>query len=140
MKHAAFVLPAIVSVVVLSLLGMQQRSISIAENENRRLSSLLAAAESERADRGSSASKEDNKPINWKSLSGQLAEMRYSGGTGDSRPYDRLELRLKSMSKEEILEAINTVAGLDSIGRSRAMIDGLLTRKLIERDPIIGTV
>lgn len=137
MNYAAYILPVIASVGVLSLLGVQQRSISTVENENRRLRSLLAVVELEWSDKGTSVSKEDKKPINWKTFSNQLAEMRHSGGTGDSRPYERLVLRLKSMSKEEILVAIESAAALDSIGGSRATIDGLLTRELIERDPML---
>jgi hypothetical protein len=137
MKHAACVIPGIALVCVASVLAVQQRSIFAAENENRRLRSLLEIAESERETEASFTSKEDNKPINWKTFSSQLAEMRHSGGTGDSRPYERLVLRLKSMSKEEIMAAMEAVAALDSIGDSRTMIDALLTQELIERDPIL---
>ncbi len=142
MKPTIFIPPLVALVIVGGWIGTQRRSIATLEKESVLLRKHLAALSSGSGpDAPSSKPKtaaklaKSKEPIDWKKIAGQFAEMRQSGGMGDMRTMMRFQQRLQSMSKEELVAALDEIAALDLPAESRAMLEQMLIGPLVRKDP-----
>ena len=143
LKAKYLILPVIVLVLAGGWLGSQRRSISTLENESALMQKHITAARSSgfAADSahakpaGPAKSAKDKEPLDWKKIAGQFAEMQQSGGMGDMRTLMRLQQRLQTMTKEELVSALDEIAALDLPEQSRATLEQMLIGPLVEKDP-----
>jgi hypothetical protein len=84
---------------------------------------------------GPAKAAKEKEPLDWKKIAEQFAEMQQGGGMGDIRSMIRLQQRLQSMSKEELIAALDEIAALDLPADSRNMLEQTLIGSLIQKDP-----
>lgn len=77
----------------------------------------------------------EKEPLDWKKVAAQFAEMRQTGGMTDMRTMMRLQQRLQSMTKEELVTAFDEIAALDLPEESHAMLEQMLIGPLVQKDP-----
>lgn len=133
-----------VALVVASVwLGSQRRSISALESESVVLQKHIAAARTSGPGADSTAAKpappakaaKDKEPLDWKKVAAQFEEMQRSGGMGDMRTMLKFQQRVQSMSKEEIIAALDEIAALGLPEPSRAKLEQMLVGPLAQKDP-----
>lgn len=139
MKPTLLVLPVASLVLVASWIGSERNSISALENESTVLKSALAARASglevdTAAPKVKSADQlaKEKAPIDWKKIAAQMAEMR-SGG--DMRAYFQLQKKLRALSKEELISALDEIVTLDLPSESVQMLQQMLLAPLCEDYP-----
>ena len=124
-------------------IGTQRQSISTLEKESALLRNHIAAARASAASEASphaaktptgKATKE-KEPIDWKKVAAQMLEMRNGEGMGDMRTMIRMQQRLQSMTKEEMVAALDEIGTLDLPAESRQMLEQMLIGPLVEKDP-----
>jgi len=118
------------------------RSISSLEEERVTLRKRIAAATgssgaglmlANRPSKSGTVSGKDR--IDWKSLSAQLASAQEGSGIGDMRAMMNFQQRLEKMTKEEMADALDEIAGLDLPEATRAMLESMIIDPLIALDP-----
>lgn len=128
--------------VVAGWIGSERHSISTLEQESTVLKECLAArssgsgpgAASAKAKATGKQAKEKDR-IDWKKIAAQMVEMMKSNGTGDMRTMMHLQQKLQSMSKEEMISAMDEIAALDLPDASRQMLEQMLIGPLCQKDP-----
>jgi hypothetical protein len=95
------------------------------------------AAREDKRTRKITASSADG-PIDWKSFAEDLIEMENGGGMKNMKSLIGFQNRVAGMSKEEILAALEEIAGLDLDDEARAMLEEMLVTPLIEQDPALA--
>lgn len=142
MKPVTFIPPVVALVIAASWLGAQHHSISVLESESALLRKHIddvraasASPDSARPDKPSGARAKDKEPLDWKKIAAEVAEMRGANGMGDMRTMIHLQQRLLSMSKEELVAALEEIASLDISNDARGMLEQMLIGPLIEKDP-----
>ncbi|MEO5914165.1 MAG: hypothetical protein ABIS50_08030 [Luteolibacter sp.] len=142
MKPTLFILPVLALVVVAGWIGSERNSISTLEQQSAVLKERLAARSSGSGpDTSSSKAKSPDKlakekeRIDWKKVAVQMAEMRQSNGMGDMRTMIRMQQKLQSMSKEELVSALDEIAALDLPDETRQMLEQMLIGPLCQKDP-----
>ena len=136
--------PAAALVLVGAWLGILRLSIAAMEAQNGMLRKHIAAARlvgstGEGAQASTAADKlaKDGGPLDWPKLAGVVAEMQKSGGLGDLRTMVHLQQRLRTMSADQLVAALDDIAALGLPAASRAMLEPLLITQLIEQDPAL---
>ncbi len=76
----------------------------------------------------------EKETIDWKKVAAEMGEMR-NGGMGDMRTFMRFQQKLQSMSKEELVSALEEIVGLDLPDESRQMLEQMLLGPLCQKDP-----
>ncbi|HEX7261497.1 MAG TPA: hypothetical protein VF258_06745, partial [Luteolibacter sp.] len=143
MELKTFIPPAIALMLSMVWIGHQRQSLSTLVEESALLEKHIAAAHASGpiADpahahsAGPAKSAKDKEPIDWKKIAGQLAESRQSGGMGDMRTMIKLQQRLQSMSKEDLLAALDEIAALDLTADARKMLEQMLIGTLAQKEP-----
>lgn len=118
---------------------MQMRSISSLEDERTVLRKQIAAASPSgggaggrptgRSVEGKTGGGKGN--IDWKALAAQLASEQEGGGVGDSRAM----MRIEKMSDDEMLAALDEIAGLELSPEDRTVLESMIIDPLIEKNP-----
>ncbi|RFC46748.1 MAG: hypothetical protein DUW69_001610 [Verrucomicrobia bacterium] len=134
--------PAVALVLVGTWLGILHLSIAAMDSENRLLRQHIAAARrGGPADTHSHAKTDkpvkDNAPLDWSKLAGGVAWMQKSGGLGDLRTMVHLQQRLQSMTREELVAALDKIATLGLPNTSRAILEPWILAPLIDQDPAL---
>ncbi len=134
--------PAVALLIVGGWIGTQRHSISTLDKESALFRNHLAAA---RASAGSDVSSpvkipgansaKDKKPVDWKQVAAQMEEMQRNNGIGDMRAMIHLQQRLQSMTKEELVAAMDEIAKLDLPAGAREELEQMLIGPLVEKDP-----
>jgi hypothetical protein len=134
-------------VIALVLAGLwvadQRLSISTLERASSLLQEHLTAARSASLNTHSKYAKPtatasaatNKKPLDWKEIADQLAEMNQSGGLYDLRLMKRLQQCTQAMSKEELVTALDEISALDLPAVSRDELEQLLIGELVAKDP-----
>lgn len=142
MKPVTFIPPVVALVIAGSWLGVQQHSISVLESESTLLRKHIADARaasvspaSAKPDKPPGAKAKDKEPLDWKKIAAEAEETRGANGMGDMRTMIHLQQRLLSMSKEELVAALDEIATLDLSSAARGMLEQMLIGPLIEKDP-----
>lgn len=142
LKITSLIPPVVALLVAGAWIASQRQAISTFENESTMLEKHIAAARSASAadpargkPAGPAKAAKAKEPLDWKKIAGQFAEMQQSGGMGDMRTMIRLQQRLQSMSKEELVAALDEIAALDLPAESRAMLEQMLIGPLVTKDP-----
>lgn len=143
LKTSSLIPPLVALVVAGVWIGSQRRSISALESESVVLQKHIAAARTSGPGVDSAAAKpappakaaKDKEPLDWKKVAAQFEEMQRSGGMGDMRTMMKLQQRLRSMTKEEIIAALDEIAALDLPEQSRDMLEQMLIGPLAQKDP-----
>ena len=137
-------------VLALALVGgwntYQRQSICTEEVATASLQKQIAAARSlgpgadpSRSRNATSASAaKDKAPLDWKKNLTQFAEMEQNAGSGDRRAMIRLSECLESMSKEELVAALDDIAVLVLSNDSRYTLESSLMSLLMAKDPELG--
>jgi hypothetical protein len=137
-------------VLALALVGVwityQRQSISAEEGASASLQKQILVARSSgpgadptRSKNATSASAaEDKAPLDWKKNLTQFAEMEQNDGSSDRRAMVRLNECLESMSKEELLAALDDIAALVLSHESRFTLECSVMGQLMARDPEFG--
>ncbi len=77
----------------------------------------------------------NGQPIDWKSLAAQLVEIQKSNQDSDDTVLDQFEKRLKTMSRDELIAALEEVSALGLNKEEFGLLEELLVEHLIEQDP-----
>ena len=141
MKAQSLIPPVLAMVVAGVWLGSQRRTIAVLEDESAVLKKHIAArttggdgvAASGKPDRPVKAGKERER-IDWKEVAGNFAEMS-SGGISDMRGMIRLQQRLLEMDTDELIAALDEIAGLELSEQARMMLEQAVLGPLVEKDP-----
>ncbi|MEO5716280.1 MAG: hypothetical protein ABIT37_22565 [Luteolibacter sp.] len=143
MKPTSFIPPVLSLLIVGGWIGSQRQSISAMEKESIslrkhiadvRASSQAAAGPTKKPAAPGKVAK-DKESIDWKKLAAQMAEMQQGGGMGDMRAMMHFQQRMQSMTKEEMVAALEEIAALDVPAEVRAMLEGMILNPLLEKDP-----
>ena len=143
MKPTSFIPPIISLLIAGGWIGSQRQSISAMEKDSVllrkhiadvRASSQSAAGPIKKPAAPGKVAK-DKEPIDWKKLAAQMAEMQQGGGMGDMRTMMRFQQRMQSMTKEDMVAALEEIAALDVPAEVRAMLEGMIINPLLEKDP-----
>jgi len=135
--------PAVALVLVGTWLGIQLLAISTMESENGVLRKAIAAARllaaGGKGGHAKAADKlaRDTGPLDWAKLAAVAAEMQKSGGLGDLRTMVHLQQRLRGMTREELVAALDEIAAIELPAASRAALEPLLIGPLLEKDPAL---
>ena len=143
LKPASFIPPVVALAISGILIGSQRQSISVLEKESLSLQRHIAAVRAPDSDKDTSRGKsvplsksaKSKEAMDWKKIAAEMAEMQRSGGMGDMRTMIRLQQRLQSMSKEDLVAALDEIAALDLPEDSRNMLEQMLVGPLIQKDP-----
>ena len=137
LKPASLILPVITLVVAGAWIGSQRRSIATLEQESSLLQKQLCAARS--ADESarpkpntSRKSTQEMEPIRWQNIAGKITALQRGGDMPD---LTRFQQQLASLSRTELVAALDEIAALDLPPESRAILEGMLIGPLIEQDP-----
>ncbi len=143
MKSITFIPPVVALVIVGGLIGSQRQTISAIEHQSVvlrkhiaavRESSLAATVTSKKSAVPGKVTK-DKDAIDWKKVAVQMAEMQQGGGMSDMRAMMRFQQKMQSMTKEEMVAALEEIAALDVPAEVRAMLEGMIINPLLEKDP-----
>ncbi len=143
MKPTSLIPPVVALLIVGGWIGTQRQSIATLDKESALLRTHIANA---RASAGSEASShaaktpngkptKDKEPIDWKKVASEMAEMQHNNGMGDLRSMVHMQQRLLSMTKEELVSALDEIAKLDLPAEARQMLEQMLIGPLVEKDP-----
>ncbi len=145
-KPTHFILPVISLVLVIFVvgwIGRERSSISTLEEESTVHQSVLAARSSgmgpEAAPLKSKSTNRQTKqkePINWKTVTAQIAGMHGRISEAQFQSYLRLMEKFNALSKEELISALDELATLDVTDKkSRQMLQILVLGSLCQKDP-----
>ena len=132
--------PAVALVLVGTWLGIQLLAISTMASENGVLRKAIAAARLLATGGHAKAVDKlarDTGRLEWPKLAAVAAEMQKSGGLGDLRTMVHLQQRLRSMTREELVAALDEIAATELPAASRAALEPLLIGPLLEKDPAL---
>ena len=102
----------------------------------QRIAAIHAAGSGPDTAKGTSGKgAKDKSRLDWKKLGQQFADRQRGGGMGDMRSLIRLQQQVQAMSKEELVAALDEIAGLDLTAEARQMLESTLFGRLIEKDP-----
>lgn len=140
MKPTLFIPPAIALVAVGGWLANQRQSIESLEKESTLLRLLIAAihvagSDPDAAKSTSEKGAKDKLRLDWKKIAQQFADGQRGGGMGDMRSMIRFQQQMQAMSKEELVAALDEIAGLDLTAEVRETLESTLLGRLIEKDP-----
>lgn len=129
------------SAVVLGVLGVwivnQRQMIATVEQESKLLQGRIAAARSTAShplDSSAAASGKTTKStarIDWKKSVAQLADPQHA----DGRATLRMQQQVLAMTKEELISALDEVAGMQLPDEARQKLENTLIAQLIDIDP-----
>lgn len=137
MKPTLFIPPAIALVAVGGWLANQRQSIESLEQEGtllrQRIAAIQAAGSDPEAAKGTSGKDAKHRSrLDWKKIGLELAEVRRGGGM---RSMIRFQQQVQAMSKEELVAALDEIAGLDLTTEARQTLESTLIGQLAEKDP-----
>ena len=143
LKLSSFIPPVVALAIAGGWIGAQHQSLSALEKESvllrKHIATARASAESAAVSRGTKVPNgktvNAKEPIDWKKVAGEMAEMQRSNGMGDMRTMIRIQQRLQSMTKEELVAALDQIATLELPAESRNMLEQMLIGPLVEKDP-----
>ena len=143
--------PVVALVIAGGWLASQHQSITRLEQESSILRKSMAAGSSGAEDDSPGAKKalsakaaKDKEPLDWKKIAAQFAEMRKNDdidnidniyNMDNMRTMMRFKHRLQTMTKEELVAALDEIAALDLTAKSRARLEQMLLEPLIQKDP-----
>ncbi len=141
MKTSTWITPAVVLLVAGALITTQRRSISKLEEETTGLQKQIVAIDSTPAKpRPVTQPTKANDSINWNEFVSKMEESRQGGrfrseNMGSMR---LIEVRLQSMTKEELSAELEKTAALDLSPPYPDLIKGMIMTPLITKAPEIG--
>lgn len=142
MKPTLLLPPVVALIVAVAWVGNGRQKIASLEKESAVLKQRLAArSDGLSAGDPSSRAKPPGKPakgkepIDWKQVAAQMLEMNRGGGMGDMRTMIRLQQRIQSMEREELVAALDEIAAMDLPEKSRQMLEQMLIGQLCQKDP-----
>ncbi|MEO6473823.1 MAG: hypothetical protein ABIQ96_01805 [Luteolibacter sp.] len=117
----------------------QMRSISSLEHDGQELRGKISVAlasgsvpDAPHAKGGHSAAKD---AIDWKRMPAAMAAVRNGGEKAQLRAMIDLQQRLKNMTREEMIAALDEIAGLDLSDEDREALIAMILEPLIKLDP-----
>ena len=141
LKISSLIPPAVALLVAGAWIASQRQAISTFENESTVLEKHIAAARSASAadparakPAGPAKTAKAKEPLDWKKIAAQFAEMQQSSGMGDMRTIIRLQQRLRAMTQQEIVAALDEIASLGLAEDSRSLLEQMLIGPLVEKD------
>jgi hypothetical protein len=141
LKAILFLPPVIAAVAVAAWLANGRGAITTLEEQSTVLRQRLAARSSSLTENSTTRpdtptkSQDVKMPLDWKEFAAQMQEMRSSGGMSDIRSTIRLQQRIQSMTRDELVNALDEIAALDLPADSKEMLEQLLFGPLSQKDP-----
>jgi hypothetical protein len=142
LKTKLFLPPLISLAIAGTWLGNQRHSISSLEEQSRVLELAIAsrntnplAENSPGTPSSATKPKKGEESLDWKKIAASFEEMERGGGMGDMRSQIKFQQRIQSMSKEDLIIALDEIAALDIAKKSRERLEQLLISSLGEKDP-----
>lgn len=140
LKASHIIPPLLALVLVVAWNASQMRSISSLENEGAELrtkiTTALASGSSRpaltRVQSGLSGGKDS---IDWKKMPAMIAAVQKGGEKSQLRAMIDLQQRLKNMTREEMIAALDEIAGLDLTEEEREELIAMILEPLIKLDP-----
>jgi RNA polymerase sigma factor (sigma-70 family) len=125
MKSSSLILPAVALVLAGAWTGTKYQALSASEARNGLLREEIAAARSVKTPASFQLTKDDG-PIDWQKLATE----------GDNGPEkQRFERRLKSMTREEMIAALDQIAALEVSNKRRGTLEWTVGNPLMQIDP-----
>ncbi len=142
MKFRLFI-PLVISLVISGIwLASQRRLITKLEQKSSILHKSIATRlsgvgdDSQFAKKAASATAaKEMEPLDWKKIAAQFAKIRDSYDSGNTWIMLCFEHRLQSMTKEELVAALDEITALDLPVGSRAMLEKMIAGSLLRKDP-----
>jgi hypothetical protein len=148
LKPISFIPPVVALIIAGGWLASQHQSITRLEQKSSILRKSIAARLSGAEDDSPGAKKalsakaaKDKEPLDWKKIAAEFAEMRENDDIDNMDNMDNMRIvmrfkhRLQTMTKEELVAALDEIAALDLTAGSRAMLEQMLVEPLIQKDP-----
>ncbi len=145
MLKAVHIIPPLVALILAGAWNAaQMRSISSMEKDGgmlrEKIAATLAAGDvpvdpSRAAHSGRNAVADSKDPIDWRQLSGLMQEMQNGGGMSNIRAIMSFQQRVMTMSKEEMIAALDDISKLGLSSDARQALEAMLISPLIGKDP-----
>lgn len=141
LKPSHFIPPLAALVLVIAWNAAQIRSISALERSGgilrEKISTAIAVVDPAGIAQatGKSVQTTAAKPLDWKNLAGAIAELRDGGSRTGMKAIMDLQKRLAGMSRDEILAALDEIAGMELSKDARDLLEATLAGRLAEIDP-----
>lgn len=143
MKPSTLIPPGIALAISAGWISSQRQTISTVEHDSEQLQTRITAAgksgapgDSSRASPSSAAkSAKGTERMDWKKIASDMGELGRVNGMGDMRSMIRLQQRIQSMSREELVGGLEEIAALDLPADERSTLEQMLIGPLVEKDP-----
>lgn len=137
MKLTQLIAPIVASVIFVSLIGGQQRTIATLTEKTTLLRERLAKFAQETKAEGKNRVTETEKKLDLKSMAKTMKDMENQQGMGDLRANLRVQIQLMAMSVEELVAALEEVGGLDLSEATSKILRNQLLSLLAKKDPAL---
>lgn len=139
LKVIPFIPPLLALVVIGAWNVRQTRAIAVMENDSRAMRRVISEEEARLADAPKQSRPEENSPsaaaaINWKEIPAKISENAPGGEAARLRAVIDLHQRLKSMTRDELIEALDDVSVMDLDAAERAELVALIVEELAKKD------
>jgi RNA polymerase sigma factor (sigma-70 family) len=125
MKTSSLIPPVVALMLAGAWTGTKYQALSASEGRNARLQDEIATAKKSRTPVPVKTSKDDG-PINWKKLATEA----------DNGPeMQRFQRRVKSMTREEMIAALDQIAALEVSKIRRGVLEWTVVNPLMQIDP-----
>ena len=146
MKSTSFIIPAVVLISTAALIAMQRQSIATLEGETSLLQSRITASDasillsSTAKPAKPKAVATGNDPINWNEFVSKYEEARQRGRLrSENMGWAHLiEMRLQSMSQEQLVAELERITALDVPPPYPDLIKEMIMTPLIRKAPELG--
>jgi len=137
---ATHLIPPLLALALVGIWNFRQmRSISSLERDGAELRQEIAAVESEAAVRSSRPEPTTGSaapaPIDWKQLPAAISDVGNRGETAQLKALIEFQQRLKNMTREELIAALDEVEALDLTADQREEILEMILESMIKLDP-----
>ena len=141
-KAIHFLPPVIALAIAGGMLGAQRQKISRLESESAILKQRIEAQKSrlnpEISNPGTMRPSRPGaigKDIDWREIAGYYSKVKNGRGSYDMRKMMSVQQRLRKMSKEELLAALDKIQTLELDDDERIKLESMIIGPLIEKDP-----
>lgn len=144
LKASHFILPVVSLALVGAWNASQVKSIRALEENGADLREKISTARASMPDlasmsasgkTGGSGATARRKITDWKELADKLLAFEHGAGSTDLRSQMEIQQDLKNMTKDEMIAALDEIAGMDLSEEARGLLESSILESLIKQDP-----
>ena len=138
------IIPFIPPVLALAVIGFwnarQTRAIAVMENDSRQIRRVILDEETRLVNAPKRSRQEQVSPsipatpVNWKEISGKISDNATGGEAERLRAVIDLQQRLKSMTRDELIAALDDITVMDLDAAERAELVAMIAAELAKKD------